>query len=73
MCPPASRDVDQRTISGLVEAVRRVAVRCENGHFVAEVLETDGGVDDEPLGAPDAQIGVEEDNAVLALLHGRQS
>jgi hypothetical protein len=42
------------TISGFFEAMRRVAVRCEDGDFVAEVLETDGGVDDEPFGTADA-------------------
>ncbi len=73
MCPSASRDVEQRTVSGLVEAVRRVAIRGKYGDLVAEVLEADGGIDYQPLGASDAQVGMEEDNAVLALLHGRRS
>lgn len=45
----------------------RVAVRGEDGDLVAEVLEADGSVDDETLSTADAQVGVDEDDASLAL------
>ena len=48
------------TVAGLIEAMRRVAVRGEDRDAVAEVLQTDRGVDDEALGAADAEVGVEE-------------
>ena len=38
-----------------------VAVRGVDSDAVAEVLESDCGVDDEALGAADAEVGVEED------------
>lgn len=52
-----------RTISSLVETVRRVAMRGENGHLVAQVLEADCGVNDQSLSTTDTKIGVEEDDA----------
>lgn len=40
-----------------------VAVGGEDGDLVAEVLQADGGVDDETLSAANAQVRVEEDDA----------
>lgn len=42
--------------------MRRVAVGRENRDFVAPVLQPHGGVDDEALGAADAQVWVEKDD-----------
>jgi hypothetical protein len=53
------------TIAGLVEAVLRVAVRCEDGDFVPATLEADSGIDDQTLGPADAQVRVEEHNVLL--------
>lgn len=61
------------TIAGFVEAVRRIAVRGEDGDGVAKVLQTDGGVDDEAFGAADAEVGVEEDDVFLLFAHVRLS
>ena len=58
----------EHTIAGFVEAVRRVAVGGEDRDAVAELLEADGGVEDEALGAADAEVWVEEYDA-LALGH----
>ena len=51
------------TISSFVKAVSRIAVAGEDRDAVAKILEADGGIDDETLGAADAEIGVEEDDA----------
>jgi hypothetical protein len=48
------------TISSLVEAVFWIAVAGENDHFVTQVLESDGGIDDESLGTANAEIRVQE-------------
>ena len=53
-----------RTIAGLFEAVVGVAVRSQNGDFVAEPLEANRGVDYQPLGAANAEIGMDEDHAL---------
>lgn len=55
---------DMLTISRLVEAMAGVAMGREDRDFVAALLQSDGGVDDEPLGATDAEVGVEEDDAL---------
>lgn len=57
------------TIAGFIEAVARVAVRCEDGHLVTTVLQGDSGIDHETLGAAYAQIRVEEDGVLLLLRH----
>ena len=53
----------------------RVAVRSEDGDLVAKRLKTYGGVDYEALGAANAEVGVEEDDALRHLgekgAHGR--
>jgi len=54
------------TVAALVEAVRGVAVVGEDDDAVAALLQADGGVDDEPLGAADAQVRVEEDDGAGA-------
>jgi hypothetical protein len=51
-----------RTVAGLGEAVRRVAVRGEDGDLVAAALQADGGVNDQLLGAAYAQVWVQEGN-----------
>lgn len=51
-------------IAGFVEAVLGVAVGGEDCDFVAEVLQAYCGVDDEALGAADAEVGVEEDDVL---------
>lgn len=35
-------------------------MRREDGDPVAQALQADGGVDDEPFGAADAEVGVDE-------------
>lgn len=50
-------------VAGFIEAVRRVPVGGEDGDGVAEGLEGEGGVEDEALGAADAEVRVEEDDA----------
>ena len=50
-----------QTIAGFVEAVVGVAVAGEDDDFVAALLKADGGVDDESLGAADAEVGVQKD------------
>lgn len=53
-------------VTGFVEAVRRVPVRGVDCDAVAEGLEGEGGVEDEALGAADAEVGVEEDDVAAA-------
>jgi hypothetical protein len=53
------------TVASLVEAVLRVAVAREDGHPVPAALEPDGSVDDQSLGAADAQVRVEKDEVLL--------
>lgn len=48
------------TIAALVKAVVGIAVVGVDDDVGAPVLEADGGVDDEALGAADAQVRVEE-------------
>ena len=57
------------TIASLVEAVLRVAVRCEDGDLVPAALQADSGVDDEALSAANTQIWVEEDDVLLLFRH----
>lgn len=42
----------------------RVAMAGENDHLVAAVLKTNGGINDEPLGATNAQVWVQEDDGL---------
>lgn len=58
------------TVYSLIEAMSRVSVRSEDGDPVPEILETDGGVDDQPLGAADAEIGVDEHDVACPLAGG---
>ena len=39
----------------------------ENDDLVSEILQADGSVDDQPLGAANAQIRVQEDDGLLLL------
>lgn len=57
------------TIAGLIKAMSRVAVRGEDGDFVSAFLQRDCGIDNEPLGAANAEIRVEEDGVLLLLRH----
>ena len=50
------RELGPLTIAALVKAVLGVAVVGIDDNFGALVLEADGGVDDEALGAADAQV-----------------
>ncbi|KAL9032097.1 MAG: hypothetical protein Q9214_008111, partial [Letrouitia sp. 1 TL-2023] len=65
----ADADIDG-AVAGLVEAVRRVPVGGEDDDGVAEGLEREGGVEDEALGAADAEVRVEEDDAFGAVGRG---
>jgi hypothetical protein len=58
------------TIARFVEAMSAVAVRREDGDFVPATLQRNGGVDDETLGAADAEVWVEEDGVLLLRRHG---
>jgi hypothetical protein len=42
-----------------------VAMRSVDGDLVAAALQAHGGVNDQPLGATNAQVRVEEDNVLL--------
>lgn len=53
----------QLTVASFVKAVLGIAVRGEDGDFVAEILQADCGVDYETLGTANAQVRVEEDDA----------
>ena len=60
----ASRSVlyvcTQHTVADLVEAVAAIAVAREDDDAVAALLQTDGGVDDQPLGAAYAEVWVQK-------------
>ena len=43
----------------------RITMRGEDGDLVAARLETDSGIDDQPLSTSNAQVWVEEDDALL--------
>lgn len=53
------------TITSFLEAVARIAMRRKDGDFVATRLKTDSGINDQSLGTANAQIWVEEDDALL--------
>jgi hypothetical protein len=53
------------TITSLVEAMPRIAVRREDGDFMATRLETDGGIDDQSLSTANTQVRVEENDTLL--------
>ena len=55
------------TIAGFLKAVRRVAVRGEDGNDVVPRLEGNGGVDDKTLSTADAQVRVKEDDPLRPL------
>jgi hypothetical protein len=58
------------TIAALLEAVLGVAVVGEDDDAVAALLQAHGGVDNETLGAADAQVWVEEDEGALGAAVG---
>ena len=41
----------------------RIAMRGENGHLVAQVLEADCGINNQPLSTTNTKVGVEENDA----------
>lgn len=54
-------DVDgERTVFHFIEAVALVAVGREDGNLVPEVLQPDSSIDNQPLRAADAEVGVDE-------------
>jgi hypothetical protein len=55
------------TITGLVKAVGCVAVAREDDNAVPALLQPDGRIHHQPLGAPDAQVRVQEDNGLFPL------
>jgi len=62
------QELDSRrrlTITGLVETVPRIAMRREDGDFVAARLETNSGINHQSLSTADAQVRVEEDDTLL--------
>ena len=62
------QELDSRrrlTITGLVETVPRIAMRREDGDFVAARLKTDSGIDDQSFSTANAQVRVEEDDTLL--------
>lgn len=70
MCGGWKKRERQLTVASFVEAMGPVAVRGEDGDGVAQVLEADGGVDDEAFGAADAEVRVKEDDVLLLCAHG---
>lgn len=51
------------TITSLLEAMRGVAVRCEDGDFVADCLQSHRRVDNESLGSSNSQVRMDKDDA----------
>lgn len=66
----ADADVES-AVAGFVEAVTRVAVAREDDDSVAALLQANGSVHDQALGAADAQIRVQKDDR-LAFRPGRR-
>lgn len=56
---------DLCTVSGLVEAVFRIAMACEDDNLVAPVLQSHSGIYYQPLGTANAKIWMEKDNCLL--------
>lgn len=56
---------NERTITGFVKAMLRIAVACEDDDLVAAVLKADSGIDDESLSSADSQVRVQEDYGLL--------
>ena len=54
------QDLNGERVERLGEAVATVVMCSVDSDFVALALQRDGGVDDEPLGAADAQVRVDE-------------
>ena len=48
-----------------------IAVGCEYGDFVSQLLQANGGIYDESFGPANAQIWMEENNVSLRLLRRR--
>lgn len=53
------------TVSGLVKAVFRITMACEDDNLVAPVLQSHSSVDYQPLGTANAKIWMEKDNGLL--------
>jgi hypothetical protein len=51
------------TISGLIEAMVLVAIRCQYCDCVAARLQSHGGIDDQAFGASNSKIRMHEDDA----------
>jgi hypothetical protein len=49
------------TITGFLETMAAIAMRCVDGDFVSAFLEANRGINDQSLGTANAEIGVEED------------
>ena len=64
-CIEQRKGQKEHTIPCLVEAMLRVAMAREDDNVIATVLQADGGVDHEPLGASDSQVGMQEDDGLL--------
>jgi hypothetical protein len=54
------------TISGFIEAMILVAIRCQDCDFVAARLQSHGGIDDQAFGASNPKIRMHEDDVSLA-------
>jgi hypothetical protein len=61
------------TIPSFLKAVVWVAMRGENGHLVASLLQSDSGINDQSLCPSDAQVRVKEDYLPLLLTLVRSS
>ena len=57
------------TITGFVEAVARIAMRCEDDHSMSKMLQTDSRIDYKTLGTAYAKVRVEEDNCLRRCRH----
>lgn len=56
---------DRPTVSGFIEAVLGVTVRCQDCDFVPTGLQSHGCVDDQTLRASDAKVRVDKDDTFL--------
>jgi hypothetical protein len=54
----------RRTVASFIEAVGGIAVRREDGYFVATILEAYGCIDDKAFCSTDTQVWMEEDNVL---------
>lgn len=64
---PGRQNADPHTIPRLIKAMPNIPVRRIDSNRVPQLLQRDGRVDDQALGAADAEVWVKEDDVLLFL------